>query len=104
MTDNAEWLRDVAAHLNQFHADGGEIEYSDAPDDDPPPTLDQLAEMYPPVECSVCGGTDPGCPHDAFAGPTEAELPAVIESIKRFASIGNPPPPSRTYSGVTTYE
>lgn len=44
MTDAAEYLRDVIAHINALNASGA------APDD------------IPAIDCPVCGGDDPSCP------------------------------------------
>lgn len=72
---------DIVAHLNALVLSGGSLLDEDDADDDPVPSLEELEVEYGIADDS-----------DAWTGPTEAELPGIVASIKRFAQIGNPPP------------
>ncbi|HTJ71444.1 MAG TPA: hypothetical protein VL551_28135 [Actinospica sp.] len=66
MTSDAEWVRDVIAHINAFVAAGGDITGPDFPGIEPP----ELDDYMPPVDCLVCFGDDPECvwPHGLLSG------------------------------------
>jgi hypothetical protein len=113
MSTADEWLRDVITHINALNASGAALAEDSAPeydgDDDPAtdcliclgtdpdcwadhspmpniPGTDERAPTLAELEAAYGTAEDP----TTWPGPTEAELPTIVASIKKFARIGDP--------------